>query len=363
MKILVGMSHPAHFHLFHHTMEILKRDNHTVSVVITPKDVLEDLLKASDINYIRLTERNDYSGVTGKLAKLLNTSVKLDKLVREYQPDLMIGSFTQMAWVGRIRKIPSFFFGEDDITYTFLQSLITYPFIKHIVAPLETKVGIFNYKTIAYNGTQKLACLHPIVFVPDASRIPGVDVNHPFSIIRIVNLNAYHDVARKGLNSDILRRIIQKAETIGPVYISSEKDLPEEFKNYRLPVAVSDIHHALAFATLFIGDSQSMAVEAAVLGTPALKCNDFAGKISILNMLENNYGLTFGFKSSEAAALLKKMDELIATTDLKSVFANRRNKMLQDTIDVSAFFAWLVGNYPQSISMIKENPDYQYKFR
>ena len=106
-----------------------------------------------------------------------------------------------------------------------------------------------------------------------------------------------------------------------------------------------------------------MAVEAAVLGAPALKFNDFAGKISILNMLENNYGLTFGFKSSEPAALLKKMDELIATTDLKSVFANRRNKMLQDTIDVSAFFAWLVGNYPQSISMIKENPDYQYKFR
>ena len=106
-----------------------------------------------------------------------------------------------------------------------------------------------------------------------------------------------------------------------------------------------------------------MTVEAAVLGTPALKFNDFAGKISILNMLENNYGLTFGFKSSEPAALLKKMDELIATTDLKSVFANRRNIMLRDSVDVSAFFAWLIGNYPQSISMIKENPDHQYKFR
>lgn len=54
-------------------------------------------------------------------------------------------------------------------------------------------MGIFNYKRIAYNGTQKLAYPQANVFTPDASRIPGVDVKRPFTIIRMVNLNAYHD--------------------------------------------------------------------------------------------------------------------------------------------------------------------------
>ena len=33
----------------------------------------------------------------------------------------------------------------------------------------------------------------------------------------------------------------------------------------------SDMHHALAFASLYIGDTQTMAAEAAVLGTPSIR--------------------------------------------------------------------------------------------
>jgi hypothetical protein len=37
--------------------------------------------------------------------------------------------------------------------------------------------------------------------------------------------------------------------------------------------------------------------------------------------------------------------------------------MLSDKIDVTAFMVWFVENYPESAKIMKENPDYQWRFR
>jgi len=42
------------------------------------------------------------------------------------------------------------------------------------------------------------------------------------------------------------------------------------------------MHHVMAFASLYIGDSQTMAAEAGVLGVPFVRFNDFVGRIGYL---------------------------------------------------------------------------------
>jgi uncharacterized protein len=37
--------------------------------------------------------------------------------------------------------------------------------------------------------------------------------------------------------------------------------------------------------------------------------------------------------------------------------------MLKQTIDVTAFMVWLVENYPASFKTMKENPQYQERFK
>jgi len=37
--------------------------------------------------------------------------------------------------------------------------------------------------------------------------------------------------------------------------------------------------------------------------------------------------------------------------------------MLEDKIDVTAFLVWFVENYPESFSIMRENPDYQAGFK
>ena len=94
----------------------------------------------------------------------------------------------------------------------------------------------------------------------------------------------------------------------------------------------------MAYATLYIGDSQSMAVEAAMLGTPSLRFNDFAGRIGVLEELEHKYKLTFSINSSNPQQLYDQVQQLLATSNLSTLFAERREQMLSDKIDVTQYF-------------------------
>jgi hypothetical protein len=37
--------------------------------------------------------------------------------------------------------------------------------------------------------------------------------------------------------------------------------------------------------------------------------------------------------------------------------------MLSEKIDVTAFLVWFIENYPESVTVMRQNPDYQYNFR
>ena len=69
------------------------------------------------------------------------------------------------------------------------------------------------------------------------------------------------------------------------------------------------------------------------------------------------------FYLNNQKSCLKKIEELLNTQNLKQEFQNRRQKMLADKIDVTAFMVWFVENYSQSVKIMKENPDYQYNFK
>jgi predicted glycosyltransferase len=104
-----------------------------------------------------------------------------------------------------------------------------------------------------------------------------------------------------------------------------------------MPIQPQDMHHVLAFADLYIGDSQTMAAEAGVLGTPFLRYNDFVGRISYLDDIENHYQLGFGIPGSQPGLLLRRLEELLAMEDRSRVWQERRGKMLQDKVDVATW--------------------------
>ncbi len=61
--------------------------------------------------------------------------------------------------------------------------------------------------------------------------------------------------------------------------------------------------------------------------------------------------------------LLEKAVSLLKTPGIKDEFLQRRKKMLEETIDVTAFLIWFVENYPESKAIMINDPSFQLSFQ
>ena len=61
--------------------------------------------------------------------------------------------------------------------------------------------------------------------------------------------------------------------------------------------------------------------------------------------------------------MLGKIQTLLKLSNLKQEWRNRRKKMLSEKIDVTAFLIWFVENYPESHEVMKNNQNYQVRFK
>ena len=118
------------------------------------------------------------------------------------------------------------------------------------------------------------------------------------------------------------------------------------------------MHHVMAFASLYIGDSQTMAAEAGVLGVPFVRFNDFVGRIGYLRELEDKYQLGYGIKASSDGsvdALCKRVEKLVGmdAEERRRVFAERRERMLSEKIDCAKFLTYFIENYPSSFADVR----------
>jgi len=86
-----------------------------------------------------------------------------------------------------------------------------------------------------------------------------------------------------------------------------------------------------------------------------LKCNSFAGKLSVPNELENKYKLCYSYLPGQSNDFFEKIDELLNDANAATVFAENKEKMLADKIDVTAFYVWFIENYPKSAKIMREN--------
>ena len=114
---------------------------------------------------------------------------------------------------------------------------------------------------------------------------------------------------------------------------------------------------------MLVGDSQTRTSEAAVLGTPAIRCNTFVGRIHYLEEEEHKYGLTYGFRPDHSEEMFQKIEELLSMPDLKEEWQRRRQKMLSEKIDYASFLTCFIENYPDSQKLMKDDPNYQFRFK
>lgn len=349
MKVLFFLGHPAHFHLFKNTMKTLKENGHTVFILNKKKDVLDNLLEKSGLEFFNVMPKGRKDSRMGIALGLVKRDLRLIQFCLRNRPDIMTGTSTEISHVGKLLGIPSICVNEDDHDVVPLFSKLGYPWASHILAPDPCRTGKWEHKTIHYPGYHELAYLHPGNFTPDKNIVlKYFDPDEIYTILRFAKLTAHHDKGIRGINSKIAGQLIEILKPFGKVYITSERELESEFEHLRIGIRPEDMHHVMAFANLYIGDSQTMAAEAGVLGVPFIRFNDFVGRIGYLNELELKYKLGFGFKPDQQEEMLGKVKELISTGNLNEKWKIKRNDMLKDKIDVADYLTRFYEEYPDS---------------
>ncbi len=352
MRILFFLVHPARYHFFKHTINYLKTKGHTVDVIIITKDVLEDLVQQEGWKYTNIFPEGRRNP---NLPILLATGVNFFKSVyRLYRYtkgkkyDLFINDC--LVVIGKLKNTPSLIFSDTDLA-TVPENAVLYHFATKIIAPDCTNLGRFEKKKIGVKGYKELAYLHPNYLTPDKSIIKTFNPDEKkYAILRFVSMTAVHDRGKSGMSNEDAQKIIRLlTEYNYNVFITSERELAPEFEPYRIQINPADIAHALYFADMFIGDSQTMTSEAALLGTPALRCNDFVGRLRSMEEKEEKYGLTFGFRTSDFDKLLIKIQELATTPNLEAEWQKRKQMMLDDKIDVTQLLRHIMEHYHEYI--------------
>ncbi|MEM7302342.1 MAG: DUF354 domain-containing protein [Pseudomonadota bacterium] len=338
MQVLFDFGHPAHVHLFRNAArQLIERGD---SVVITARDrgIITHLLKHYELDYsIASTPRQ---GLVGNIVELMVHNWQVLKKCLKSRPDLLIGTSVSVAHVGRLIGRPSIVLNEDDADYVPLFAKITYPFASRIVIPSVLR-DPKTAKVLTHESYHELAYLHPDHFTPDpgALSILGVQPGDPFFIIRVVDLAAHHDAGEEGLSPEQVEKLVEMFEPHGQVFVNSEGSLPANLKNRAFHAPPEQMHNIMAFTKLLVSDSQTMTMEAAVLGRPAFRCNTFVGRCSVIEELEQRFNLAWGYHPSQFDQMTHDIQELLGNPDLEQEMAERRAHMLEHKVN---FANWIL---------------------
>lgn len=357
MRILIDIGHPAHVHYFREMAKILSARGHDLLFTARDKEMTIDLLKLYNLHYIIIGK--PFKSKVGKIFGLIYFTMKLLVVGLKYKADIYLNATHYSAIVAFILRKPHIAL-ED--TFNMEQVMLYLPFTSVILTG-DYNHPLLGMKEINYSGYQELAYLHPNRFQLKKEILKELNVaeNEKYVIVRFVSWNASHDFGHQGMSLEQKKKLVSLLKKYGKVFITSERKLPEELEPYRIRISPDKIHHAIAFAALLYGESATMASEAAVLGTPSIFI-DSTGRYYTTD-IENRYNLVFNFSEDFQAQekSIKKAIEILGQDDY--IWKKRRDDLLRDKIDVTALLIWFVENYPRSAKIMKENPDYQYRFR
>ncbi|MDG1477119.1 MAG: hypothetical protein P8Q14_08235 [Vicingaceae bacterium] len=330
---LFYLGHPAHYHNVSMVIKQLSQKGFRVVLVARGKDVLFDLLKGLPYEIVYLKPRSGNNKLS-LIKTVLKREIILFRLALKYKPKMLIGTDIVITHIGKLLNIPSVILNEDDAKEVPFLANYGFKYAAAVFSP--NSCDIAPYEKVSYQGYHELAYLHPNYFKPDKSKISELlQGSERYFLIRFAELTAHHDEGKKGIDLEVANELIRQLSPFGRVYITSERKLEEELEAYRIFIEPKNMHHALSFAQIYIGDSQTMAAEAAVLGTPSIRFNDFVGKLGYLEELEHKYQLTFGVPTSKPEILYSKITELLENNILEQDFEQRKERMLKDCVDVT----------------------------
>ena len=363
MNILLVSAHPAQVHNFRCVREELINNGHNVFWATTDKDIAIDLLSIYKIDYflIKKAPKTFFKRVLAMFRNLwflipFMLRNKIDIIVDRNEPFTTVAAFI-------LRK------KHIVLTDTEIETKICGPLYK--MSSVVLTPDSFYHKIpnqIFFPGNIELFYLHKNrMLCREPWSLLNIKPNTKYTLVRFVKWDAFHDVNLIGGFSlekkiELVNRIAKHCK----VFISSEEVLPEELKEYQIRIPLERMHDVLAYASLVVGESATMASESVVLGTPAIYVDEVgrgytdeearegllhmfrpvADKSKVVNDVEWVEG---GVEESIA-----KAEEIVSEGFDIDTWNKKHKQWLSTKVDCTAFLTWFIENYPESAKLTKE---------
>jgi len=332
MKVLFEIVHPKHYYQFKNIIRLLN-DANEIKIIARKKDIVCQLLNAEGIEF------EVYGGhgetMKSKFFVLPEIFFNYIKIVKKFKPDIIISKASPYAaLIGKIFHINTCIFPDSEIV-AFNNNFVV-PFTDHVVTPNNFPLNYGKkHKRIA--GFFEDSYLHPKFLDEELAKTKMSGIPMPdrkYAILRFVGWYANHDIGKFGFSDDEKAQLVKILEHHCDVLISSEGPLPKKMEKYRFKAPVNRMHQALFNATLYIGDSQTMATEAALCGTPAIRYNSFVGEQDMSNFkLLESRGMLSNFSSFDDVC--QQAEKIVKDKTSKEKAQKRRNAYFKEVGDIN----------------------------
>lgn len=361
-KIVFVNFHPADVHFIKHVARALIERGHFVKFLFSEKEnIIEELIVEEGFEYKKLGKIKQT-----KFLRILSSFMFELRLFFEtirISPDIIFSPTSiYTGIVSKTLHIPLISWADTETATINFKSAM--PFLSSLLVSDTFNLQTNEKKTIRYKGYKEIAYLHPNWFTPKTHVLDKLNIKPSDKIVlmRFSALKAMHDFGLKSVadNNKTLLNYIEKIEKYAHVYISmTEKNLDKEFDRFKLKIHPSDYIHLLAHCTLYIGEGTTTASEAGVLGVPWINIQ----KTTRGYLIDQEFNYYLGKRIDNLEQAFTQALNWITDDEILKKWKEKKEKLLNDKIDVSAFLIWFIDQYPNSKRIIEDDPDYQLRFK
>ncbi|WP_340097683.1 DUF354 domain-containing protein [Salinibaculum salinum] len=299
MRYLFFTNTPAHVHLYRHAINHLEDEGHDVLVLGRDYGCTKALLEFYDLPHeiygvCETTKFSLFRELPKHFAHIFRSTLRFD-------PDLVFGIGSYAAPAGALARVPVVLITDSEPVA--VDQFVSRALADVILTPYTFRKDLGS-KHFQFRGFKETAYLHPDVFEADEGVRDELDLaaDERFAIVRLNAFGSHHDMNHGGFSDTQRRELISTLAEEVTVLVSDEG---ETFDFSSVPARPFDahpgyLHDALAASSLLVTDTQTMATEAALLGTPVVRSNTFVGEEDMGNFLElADRGLIYNTDSFE----------------------------------------------------------------
>lgn len=366
MKVGIFISTPAQVHFYKNIIKKLESDGNQVFVLARGYGETIALLNELNIPYFPFS--NVPISKSGKILSVPGDILRAYGYLKSKHVDAVTGYGIYNTLTARLLGVTDIIFNDSEpmansLSYD-IQVKLCMLLTNALISPSSFRQSL-GRKHIKVDSYKEMAYLHPNYYKPDDSiyELLGIPRSQDYILLRFNAFDAVHDLGVNGFSMDDKVRLVRELEKYARVFISSEMAVPDEIKANLMTVPKNRIHDTIYFAKLLVTDTQTMATEGALLGTPTIRCNSFVGPKDMGNFveLEKKYGLIFNFNDRTRA--IDKAVGLVKQKDLAAVWQQKMSAFMSSSIDINNFMTWFIENYPVSLEEMNNDPAIQYRFK